>query len=103
MLGLMQDWPLRVSSIIDHAAKYHAGRAIVSRSVEDHRHREGHRQHQRGADRLELPDRHVVGDEGGETVSEREQALGRDDQNRRCGSRSDGQLVLPQIHDGYSR
>ena len=34
MLGLMQDWPLRVTSIIDHAAKYHAGRAIVSRSVE---------------------------------------------------------------------
>jgi acyl-CoA synthetase (AMP-forming)/AMP-acid ligase II len=34
MLGLMQDWPLRVSSIIDHAARYHTGRAIVSRSVE---------------------------------------------------------------------
>ena len=34
MLGLMQDWPLRVTSIIDHAAKYHGGRAIVSRSVE---------------------------------------------------------------------
>ena len=34
MLGLMQDWPLRVSSIIDHAAKYHGGRPIVSRSVE---------------------------------------------------------------------
>ncbi len=34
MLGLMQDWPLRVSSIIDHAAKYHAGRAVIGRSVE---------------------------------------------------------------------
>ncbi len=34
MLGLMQDWPLRVSSIIDHAAKYHSGRAVISRSVE---------------------------------------------------------------------
>ena len=34
MLGLMQDWPLRVSAIIDHAAKYHGGRAVVSRSVE---------------------------------------------------------------------
>ncbi len=33
MLGLMQDWPLRVSSIIDHAAKYHAARAIVSRPI----------------------------------------------------------------------
>ncbi|HUF86609.1 MAG TPA: long-chain-fatty-acid--CoA ligase [Thermohalobaculum sp.] len=34
MLGLMQDWPLRVTSILDHAAKFHGGRAIVSRSVE---------------------------------------------------------------------
>ena len=34
MLGLMQDWPLRVSSIIDHAAKYHTDRPIVGRSVE---------------------------------------------------------------------
>ena len=34
MQGLMQDWPLRVTSIIDHAAKYHTGRALVSRSVE---------------------------------------------------------------------
>ncbi|MEM1163129.1 MAG: long-chain-fatty-acid--CoA ligase [Pseudomonadota bacterium] len=34
MQGLMQDWPLRVSRIIDHAAKYHANRKIISRSVE---------------------------------------------------------------------
>ncbi len=34
MLGLMQDWPLRVTSILDHAAKFHGGRAIVSRSIE---------------------------------------------------------------------
>ena len=34
MLGLMQDWPLRVSNIIDHAAKYHANRPVTSRSVE---------------------------------------------------------------------
>ncbi len=34
MQGLMQDWPLRVSRIIDHAARYHANRPIVSRSVE---------------------------------------------------------------------
>ncbi len=34
MLGLMQDWPLRVTSIIDHAAKYHAGRPVTGRSVE---------------------------------------------------------------------
>jgi acyl-CoA synthetase (AMP-forming)/AMP-acid ligase II len=34
MLGLMQDWPLRIHTIIDHAAKYHSNRRIVSRSVE---------------------------------------------------------------------
>jgi len=34
MLGLMQDWPLRVTTIIDHAAKYHAGRPVTGRSVE---------------------------------------------------------------------
>jgi acyl-CoA synthetase (AMP-forming)/AMP-acid ligase II len=32
--GLMQDWPLRIHRIIDHAAKYHPARPIVSRSVE---------------------------------------------------------------------
>ena len=31
MQGLMQDWPLRVSSIIDHAAKYHANRPVIGR------------------------------------------------------------------------
>jgi fatty-acyl-CoA synthase len=34
MLGLMQDWPLLLHRIIDHAATYHAGRRIVSRSIE---------------------------------------------------------------------
>ena len=34
MKGLMQDWPLRVSSILDHAARFHGDREIVSRSVE---------------------------------------------------------------------
>ena len=34
MLGLMQDWPLLVHKIIDHAALYHGDREIVSRSVE---------------------------------------------------------------------
>src|SRR3954464_2817600 len=34
MLGLMQDWPLLCHRIIDHAATNHAGRAIVTRSVE---------------------------------------------------------------------
>ncbi|HEU0221135.1 MAG TPA: long-chain-fatty-acid--CoA ligase [Paracoccaceae bacterium] len=34
MRDLMQDWPLRVSHILDHAAKYHPRRAVISRSVE---------------------------------------------------------------------
>ncbi|WP_174299987.1 long-chain-fatty-acid--CoA ligase [Caulobacter sp. S45] len=34
MLGLMQDWPLTVDRILDHAAHRHGTREIVSRSVE---------------------------------------------------------------------
>jgi len=34
MLGLMQDWPLTVDKILDHAAQWHGGREIVGRSVE---------------------------------------------------------------------
>jgi fatty-acyl-CoA synthase len=34
MLGLMQDWPMLVHKIIDHAALYHGEREVVSRSVE---------------------------------------------------------------------
>jgi fatty-acyl-CoA synthase len=39
MLGLMQDWPLLCHRIIDHAATYHADRAVISRSVEGPMHR----------------------------------------------------------------
>lgn len=34
MLGLMQEWPLLCHKIIDHAARQHGGREVVSRSVE---------------------------------------------------------------------
>ena len=34
MLGLMQDWPLTVDRILDHAARRHGGREIVTRSIE---------------------------------------------------------------------
>ncbi|MFC3079941.1 long-chain-fatty-acid--CoA ligase [Phenylobacterium terrae] len=34
MLGLMQDWPLTVDKILDHAKAWHGGREIVSRSAE---------------------------------------------------------------------
>ena len=34
MLGLMQDWPLLMHRIIDHAAAVHGGRVVITRSVE---------------------------------------------------------------------
>lgn len=34
MLGLMQEWPLLCHKIIDHAAKQHPDREVVSRSIE---------------------------------------------------------------------
>jgi 3-(methylthio)propionyl---CoA ligase len=34
MQGLMQDWPLTVDRILDHAKRWHGDREIVSRSVE---------------------------------------------------------------------
>ncbi|OYQ27257.1 long-chain fatty acid--CoA ligase [Sandarakinorhabdus cyanobacteriorum] len=39
MHGTMQDWPLVVHKIIDHAAIYHAGREVVSLACEGHVHR----------------------------------------------------------------
>jgi len=35
MRGLMQDWPLLVHKIIDHAERFHGDREVVGRSVED--------------------------------------------------------------------
>ncbi|MGA0602994.1 long-chain-fatty-acid--CoA ligase [Caulobacter sp. KR2-114] len=34
MLGLMQDWPLTVDKFLTHAAQWHGGREVVTRSVE---------------------------------------------------------------------
>src|SRR6201990_207718 len=39
MLGLMQDWPLLCHRIIDHAARVHGEREVVTRSVEGPIHR----------------------------------------------------------------
>ncbi|HUZ31894.1 MAG TPA: fatty-acid--CoA ligase [Xanthobacteraceae bacterium] len=39
MLGLMQDWPLLCHRIIDHAALNHAGREVITRSIEGPIHR----------------------------------------------------------------
>jgi len=34
MLGSMQDWPLTLDRILDHARTWHGHREVVSRSVE---------------------------------------------------------------------
>jgi 3-(methylthio)propionyl---CoA ligase len=34
MLGLMQDWPLLLHRVIDHAANFHADRKVITRSIE---------------------------------------------------------------------
>ncbi len=39
MLGLMQDWPLTIGKVIDHAAAIHPKREVVSRLVEGPIHR----------------------------------------------------------------
>ena len=39
MLGQMQDWPLLVHRVLDHAAQWHGGREIVSRTTEGPIHR----------------------------------------------------------------
>ena len=39
MKGLMQDWPLLVHKVLDHAAMWHPQREIVSRTVEGPIHR----------------------------------------------------------------
>ncbi|MGF7159811.1 fatty-acyl-CoA synthase [Rhodoligotrophos appendicifer] len=39
MLGLMQDWPLLIHTIMDHASRYHGTQEIVSRTVEGPVHR----------------------------------------------------------------
>jgi fatty-acyl-CoA synthase len=44
MLGLMQDWPLLVHKIIDHAALYHGDREVVTRSIEGPIHRTNYRE-----------------------------------------------------------
>jgi len=39
MQGLMQDWPLLVPSILDHAARWHGEREVVTRTIEGPIHR----------------------------------------------------------------
>ena len=44
MLGLMQDWPLLLHRIIDHAANFHGERKVISRSIEGPIHTTDYRQ-----------------------------------------------------------
>ena len=52
MRGLMQDWPMLVHRLIDHAALYHQGADIVSRTVEGGIHRTGYAQLRQRARKL---------------------------------------------------
>ncbi len=57
MDNLMQDFPLRVTSIIDHAAKYHPERKIISKdtkgSITDTNYRNINRNSKKVADALQ--------------------------------------------------
>ena len=44
MFGLMQDRPLMISSLIDHAATFHPETEIVTRTVEGPIHRTNYRE-----------------------------------------------------------
>jgi fatty-acyl-CoA synthase len=52
MQGLMQDWPLLVHKIIDHAALYHGAREVVTRSPEGPIHRTNYSEIARRAKRI---------------------------------------------------
>ncbi|WP_062011212.1 long-chain-fatty-acid--CoA ligase [Aureimonas sp. AU4] len=52
MQGLMQDWPLLCTKVIDHAAEHHGRREVVSRSVEGPMHRTTYAEVRRRALRL---------------------------------------------------
>lgn len=52
MLGLMQDRPLLISSLIEHAALYHPNREIVARTVEGPIHRTNYSEVHRRAKRV---------------------------------------------------
>jgi acyl-CoA synthetase (AMP-forming)/AMP-acid ligase II len=43
MKGLMQDWPLLVHRVLDHASRWHGEREIISRSIEGPIHRQTYR------------------------------------------------------------
>jgi fatty-acyl-CoA synthase len=61
MLGLMQDWPLLCHRIIEHAARYHGGQEVVTRSVEGPIHRTTYKQiHDRALKVSQVLDGHGI-------------------------------------------
>jgi acyl-CoA synthetase (AMP-forming)/AMP-acid ligase II len=59
MLGTMQDWPLLVSKLIDHAARNHGAREIVSLTCEGVEHRSNWRDVQQRARQVAAALRHM--------------------------------------------
>ncbi len=52
MFGLMQDKPLMISSLIEHAANFHGDREIVTRTIEGPIHRSNYREIRRRAKQM---------------------------------------------------
>lgn len=52
MFGLMQDKPLMISSLIEHAANFHGDREIVTRTIDGRIHRSKYREIRRRAKQL---------------------------------------------------
>jgi len=69
MQGLMQDWPLLVHTILDHASKWHGAREIVSRSVEGPIHRYNYRDLDSRARRLASAATRVLKIEAGQIIA----------------------------------
>ncbi len=61
MKGLMQEWPLLVSRVLDHAARWHGNREVISRSVEGPIHRCTYADIHRRARQLASATRKVLG------------------------------------------
>jgi acyl-CoA synthetase (AMP-forming)/AMP-acid ligase II len=69
MLGLMQDFPLLVHRVLDHAARWHASTEILSRSVEGPLHRITYADLNRRARALASAVRRRLGLEAGDVVA----------------------------------
>jgi fatty-acyl-CoA synthase len=69
MQGSMQDWPLLVHTILDHASRWHAGQEIVSRTPEGPINRYTYRDLDRRARRLASATKRALGIVQGEIIA----------------------------------